>query len=826
MADTIDALFLFGQIALRRRYVTYEQFEAARAKLTEPRCPHPYSPQGLAELLIAEKILTAERAEEVLKEQATRPPSARLTEPPDVAIARRDPQNVVDRYVLTVRAGQGGMSEVFKAWDVPLSRYVAVKFLLFTQPEDILRFRLEAQTIAQLHHPNIISIYEIGEHRGRLYIVMPWIEGTDLGDARLPLRRRIEALRDAARGAHYAHLQGVLHRDLKPDNILLTDAGEAFVSDFGLAKIVKEGMRITMTGTTLGTPAFVAPEQVSLGPDVQIDARADVYALGSTLYLVLTGHPPYEGGDPMQVLIQKMRDDPPAPSKVARGVPRGLDTICMKAMERAPQRRYASAEALAADLDRWLKDEPIEARPINAATVTWRRIRRWRVSAVGAVLLAAAAVVGVTLFVKSRIAPAARGLEPEWHQAFEDAFDRDAPGPLWRSVLRGDVAIHDGELCLRSGHVVFEPELHEDVRLEFDARVMPDAERPVEVSAFTNGSLEKGLTDGYSFEFGILDGGDNLIQRSREVVSRKAGRRLSRGRPYAIACVSFGGTLRLFIDGEEEIELVDPHHLQGPQHRRVGFGSKCDHLHISRVQIFLTKIAAGAARTSIARVFVDAGRPDEADAYLGQLWDQKEPEISEPATMAAAELKYRIHVLRESPGEAMDFMIRIHGRLNPSSKDARAAAERCVDESCAILLGGIQESDAPIEIENLKKRIESARGPPRDSAVRLLAALAVRFGRREWLDPDAGSDERIALGILEGNDAYFGGTDPATRGFVLYALGKTDHAEAEHGRARLYAEAARNKSRALFDEAEAIKPADFATWPLVRSVAQRALAGN
>jgi hypothetical protein len=256
----------------------------------------------------------------------------------------------------------------------------------------VLRFRSEAQAIARLHHPNLVSIHEVGEHDGLPFYTMEFLSGGPLSrrldNKPLPAREAAQLLLLLARAVHYAHENGVVHRDLKPSNVLLDADGTPKVADFGIAKRLGENNSLTLTGEVLGTPGYMAPEQASgEGP---VGPAADVYSLGAILFEALTGQPPFVGPDPAAVLLRVVSTDPPRPRELNPNAPLDLETICLKCLEKEPDKRYASAEALAEDLRRFLADEPILARPATPLELAGKWARR---SPVAVTMLAASVLL-------------------------------------------------------------------------------------------------------------------------------------------------------------------------------------------------------------------------------------------------------------------------------------------------------------------------------------------------------------------------------------------------------------------------------------------------
>jgi WD40 repeat protein/tRNA A-37 threonylcarbamoyl transferase component Bud32 len=310
----------------------------------------------------------------------------------------------VPGYEILGELGRGGMGVVYKARQTKLKRMVALKMILsgvHAGRTELARFRTEAEAFAQLQHPNIVQIYEVGEAEGRPYIALEFVGGGNLAHrltgSPLPVLHAAQLTEALAQAIHAAHQLGIVHRDLKPANVMLTSDGVPKIADFGLAKqLTEEGP--TQTEAILGTPSYMAPEQAS-GKARAVGPATDQYALGAILYELLTGQPPFRGETKIDTLEQVRTQEPVPPRRLNPRVPRDLNTICQKCLQKEPHRRYPTALALAEDLQRFLADKPIHARPVSSMERTWKWARRRPAVAgllVALVLAVVAGFVGIS----------------------------------------------------------------------------------------------------------------------------------------------------------------------------------------------------------------------------------------------------------------------------------------------------------------------------------------------------------------------------------------------------------------------------------------------
>jgi len=363
-------------------------------------------------------------------EEATLDPGPRASGA--VADPSQDHVRYFGHYEIVREIGRGGMGVVFQARQVSLNRPVALKMILAGQlanETDVRRFYTEAEAAANLDHPGIVPIYEVGQHEGQHYFSMGFVEGQSLAqrltDGPLPPREAAALLVKVAEAIEYAHGRGVIHRDLKPGNILLDRNGNPRVTDFGLAKELEGDSGLTGSGQIMGTPSYMPPEQAG-GKRGEVGPAADVYALGATLYALVTGRPPFQAATAMDTLIQVISDEPISPRRLNPALDQDIETICLKCLEKEPSKRCRSAAALAEELARFLAGEPILARPIGGPERFWRWCRRRPVvaglgAAVAALILFVAVAGSLVAVSQSRLRKLADDRASEAEQAGYEA---------------------------------------------------------------------------------------------------------------------------------------------------------------------------------------------------------------------------------------------------------------------------------------------------------------------------------------------------------------------------------------------------------------------
>ena len=412
-------------------------------------------------VLPIEETALVDAASDVLDTTQTSPND---TPPPAIPSSlprprEEDPPKRFGDYELLHELARGGMGVVYRAYHVPLQRVVALKMIKagdFASAADVKRFHTEAEAAANLDHPNIVPVYEVGEWDGRPYYTMGFIGGQSLGDVLkqgpMPQLQAADFSKTVCEAIAHAHAHGVVHRDLKPGNILIDTAGNLRVADFGLAKRVDGEGSLTSTGQVMGTPSYMPPEQAAGRVD-EVNAGSDIYSIGAVLYCMLTGRPPFQAASPVETLRQVLECEPVAPRDLNSEIDRDLETICLKALEKSPANRYGSVSAMGDDLQRFLTGAPITARRVGRAERMWRWCRRNKAAttAFATATVAVTAIVGLAVATayQQRLQEANDGLA-ESNSRLEDSLDRETELKNAQSRLRRQAeSARDSEKTLK-----------------------------------------------------------------------------------------------------------------------------------------------------------------------------------------------------------------------------------------------------------------------------------------------------------------------------------------------------------------------------------------
>ena len=513
----------------------------------------------------------------------------------------------VGPYEIQVELGRGGMGVVYRAWQPSLKRTVALKVMLageFAGERSVRRFIREAEAAARLRHPHIVSILDLGEHDGKPFFTMAYIEGRTLEQAiragSISLADGVAIVAKVAAAVAHAHANGVIHRDLKPANILLDGDGEPHVTDFGLAAQAREASSITGTGAVMGTPLYMAPEQVA-GARHLVDERTDVYSLGATLYHVLTGRGPFPDEAAAPVLFSVLTREPEPPRALRPDISRDLELICLTAMAKERDRRYASMTEFHDDLERFQRGEAIRARPASLVYRLGKHLRRNKTAAVLAASLALvlAAAGGWTWFQQARTWFG-------WEEVFRDDFDRDAIGPDYRPN-DGHWAIRDGQL---RGHGIGYVDISlvrpfpGNLRLTFDARIIPGSPKR-EIAVFLDGQHRD--RSGYYFGFGG-DYATTTIDRDEKEVRHARSPAVEPGQAYHVTVTRQNNRLEIAVDGRLLAGYLDPFPLDPAETDRLRLGTYDGEVTIDNLRIYQESVPEMLSATAVGDRLFDHGQ--------------------------------------------------------------------------------------------------------------------------------------------------------------------------------------------------------------------------
>ncbi len=506
--------------------------------------------------------------------------------------------DIFGNYRIVDEVSRGAMGIVYRAEQMNLNRIVALKLLMAGErasQDQIERFYRETQAVAKLRHPNIIPIYDMGIVGDRHYFTMEYVEGKSLEEvlAKGPVSQEqaLDIVVQVGRALAHAHERGIIHRDVKPGNILTDKSGHVCVTDFGLAKEIKKGRNVTRSGVTVGTPHYMSPEQACGGSGV-VDQRTDIYSLGAVLYELLTGRPPFDGDTPVEIVLNVIQEEPSNPRKLRPGIPKDLETICMKALEKDPARRYGTVEELLADIERFRAGEPIEARPSTFVYSVRKKINKHRELAM-AVSAAVIVLCIVFMLLEHRTISAERELTSlrekerrtatklehelrrkeieqddqrgEWREIFSRPFDDSSmahwipTGGDWKPLDKYLIASAKDSASLE-----FIDNLWGNLRVQF--YFMLDAPLKGHFGIAVS-CMQDSLPSGYRFLF--LPG--KLVLLKGDTVKKEVSFGLQTLRQYKITLIRQSDALSFSVNGTEVLHYMDPKPLTGKKCARLRF---------------------------------------------------------------------------------------------------------------------------------------------------------------------------------------------------------------------------------------------------------------
>jgi len=606
-------------------------------------------------------------------------------------------------YELLEEIGRGGQGVVFRARQKSLNRVVALKVIRLGQwasKAHLKRFRLEAEAAARLEHPGIVPIHEVGERDGSCYFSMKFVEGGQLDAVAkreaMSIRRAVELIAKVARTIHYAHEHGILHRDIKPGNILLDAKGEPHLTDFGLARLVESDSSVTHTLDVLGTPSYMAPEQ-AVGNNAAISSVTDVYGLGAVLYQLLTGQPPFAGGTTYETIKLLLDTEPKQPRLINPKIDRDLSTICLKCLEKDPKRRYSSALTLAEDLERWLKHEPIQARHTGVFARGTKWVRRNPTSALlAASLLALAAAVGWNVWKSELIhRPLATGIavlpfeslsEQKENSVFADGVQDDILTKLAKiadlkvisrtSVMdyRGKRNVHQIGDALRVSHVLEGSARRSGDRIHLNAQLI-DTRTDTHVWAE---EYDRDLNDLFAIQSEIAQKVAaqlhvKITPAEKQAIQRKPTGDLVAFDLYSRANDILSGKNSRPQDFAQAVDLLNRAVARDPS-----FLEAYCQLAFVHDQLYFDGIDRTPARLAMAKDAIDSAfrlKPDSGEAYLARAVHLYRGYLDYDGAVAELEIARQTLPNQARIFQLMGFIQRRQGRWEESTRNLERAAE-------------------------------------------------------------------------------------------------------------------------------------------------------
>ena len=606
-------------------------------------------------------------------------------------------------YELLEEIGRGGQGVVFRARQKSLNRVVALKVIRLGQwasKAHLKRFRLEAEAAARLEHPGIVPIHEVGERDGSCYFSMKFVEGGQLDAVAkreaMSIRRAVELIAKVARTIHYAHEHGILHRDIKPGNILLDAKGEPHLTDFGLARLVESDSSVTHTLDVLGTPSYMAPEQ-AVGNNAAISSVTDVYGLGAVRYQLLTGQPPFAGGTTYETIKLLLDTEPKQPRLINPKIDRDLSTICLKCLEKDPKRRYSSALTLAEDLERWLKHEPIQARHTGVFARGTKWVRRNPTSALlAASLLALAAAVGWNVWKSELIhRPLATGIavlpfeslsEQKENSVFADGVQDDILTKLAKiadlkvisrtSVMdyRGKRNVHQIGDALRVSHVLEGSARRSGDRIHLNAQLI-DTRTDTHVWAE---EYDRDLNDLFAIQSEIAQKVAaqlhvKITPAEKQAIQRKPTGDLVAFDLYSRANDILSGKNSRPQDFAQAVDLLNRAVARDPS-----FLEAYCQLAFAHDQLYFDGIDRTPARLAMAKDAIDSAfrlKPDSGEAYLARAVHLYRGYLDYDGAVAELEIARQTLPNQARIFQLMGFIQRRQGRWEESTRNLERAAE-------------------------------------------------------------------------------------------------------------------------------------------------------
>jgi tetratricopeptide (TPR) repeat protein len=682
-------------------------------------------------------------------------PTAQAPTLPEVGDAGRLPPGTrvgyVGDYELLSTIGHGGMGVVYEARQMSLNRVVALKMIrggLFATDEEQRRFQNEAESAAALEHPNIVPILEVGEYEGRAYYSMMLVAGKNLAQRLAEYvadpKAAATLIAEVADAVAHAHQRGVLHRDLKPANILVDAEGHPHVADFGLAKRLGSESELTHTGQVLGTPAYMSPEQAAAHRGA-VTTASDVYGLGALLFATLTGRAPFTSAIAAEVIRQVREEQPTRPTRLNGRVPRDLETICLKCLEKEPSRRYASAPALADDLRRWLRGEPVEARPVSAIVRAGMWCRRHPLPAALAAALAVAVVTGAAGVTWKWLEAEARGRELARANA---GLDRErAVAVAVNEFLTQSLLSQANPAAFDRARKVTVEELLDRAAATIDERF----DGPPEVEAAVRSTI------GNTYHsLGRLDRAESQLRRALELRRGLSGESTA----AETTALDLAAVLQATNRAADGLALADPAYRA--RQARLG-ASDADTLR---------------ALKTVAVCWHSLGRLDEAESGFRQALDGLTAALGpdEPETLAAAENLAAVLAKRGRYAEAEPPLRRVVEARRRTLRPDHPDMLQSLTSLAGVLIYQEKTAEADTVLTEVLGATRRVVGPEHESTLLALTNLSALLIARQKLDE--------AETLLRETTATFARTQPPDHPVALSALNNLAMVLLYRGKAR------------------------------------------